>query len=56
MLIDELSKRFAGFDFPNAMRELQQWQDELTTDPDDELIYNVLEGVQDLIIDNCVFE
>ena len=56
MLIDELSKRYTGFDFYQAMRELQQWQDELSTDDDDEIKYTVLEGVKDLIIDNCTFE
>ena len=55
-MIDELSMRFAGFDFAAAMRELQQWQDELSTDLEDEIIYAALEGVKDLIIDNCTFE
>ena len=56
MIIEELAMRFADFDFASAMGELQRWQDELTTDPDDELTYTVLEGVKDLIIDNCTFE
>ena len=56
MLIDELSNRYAGFDFTQAMNELQEWQDELGTDLEDEIAYTVLEGVRDLIIDNCVFE
>ena len=55
-MIEELALRFTGFDFESAMWELQRWQNELTTDPDDELKYTVLEGVRDLIIDNCTFE
>ena len=55
-MMEELAIRFVGFDFESAMNELRRWKDELTTDPDDEIIYNTLEGVQDLIIDNCVFE
>ena len=56
MLIDELALRYTGFDFEETMRELQRWQNELSTDPDDEIAYTVLEGVKDLILDNCVFE
>ena len=55
-MIDELATRYAGFDFLQAMCELQQWQDELSTDLEDEITYTVLEGVKDLIIDNCTFE
>lgn len=55
-LMDELVLRFTDFDFGSAMRELLSWQNELGTDPDDELTYTVLEGVKDLIIDNCTFE
>ena len=56
MLIDELALRYTGFDFEETMRELQRWQNELSKDPDDEIAYTVLEGVKDLIIDNCTFE
>ena len=55
-LMDELITRFVDFDFESAMKEILSWQDELSTDPDDELTYTVLEGVKDLIIDNCTFE
>lgn len=55
-MLDELNMRFSGFDFLSAMTELQRWQDELSTDLEDEIIYTVLEGVKDLIIDNCSFE
>jgi len=55
-MLNELIMRFTGFDFASAMSEIQRWQDELSTDPDDELTYTVLEGVKDLIIDNCTFE
>ena len=55
-MLNELAMRFTGFDFLSAMNEIRRWQNELTTDPDDEIIYNVLEGVKDLIIDNCTFE
>ena len=54
--MEELAMRFTGFDFASAMSEIQRWQDELTTDPNDEIKYTVLEGVKDLIIDNCIFE
>lgn len=54
--MDELIVRFTGFDFASAMNEIQRWQDELTTDSDDEIKYTVLEGIKDLIIDNCTFE
>ena len=56
IIVDELILRFVNFDFGSAIRELLSWQNELTTDPDDELRYTVLEGVKDLIIDNCTFE
>ncbi len=56
MIIEELAMRFADFDFASAMNEIQRWQDELTTDSDDEIKYTVLEGIKDLIIDNCTFE
>lgn len=55
-MLNELIMKFTGFDFASAMSEIQCWQDELTTDPDDEIKYTVLEGVKDLIIDNCTFE
>lgn len=55
-MLDELAMRFTGFDFASAMNEIQRWQDELTTDSDDEIKYTVLEGIKDLIIDNCTFE
>ena len=55
-MLDELALRYAGFDFETTMDELQEWQDELSTDPDDELTYSVLESVKDLILDNCIFE
>ena len=55
-LMEELAMRFTGFDFESAMNEIQRWQDELTTDSDDEIKYTVLEGIKDLIIDNCTFE
>jgi len=55
-LMEELALRFTGFDFATAMSEIQRWQDELSTDDDDEIKYTVLEGVKDLIIDNCTFE
>ena len=54
--MDELIMRFVDFDFGSAMKEILSWQNELSTDPDDELTYTVLEGVKDLIIDNCTFE
>lgn len=56
MMLEELALRFTGFDFATAMSEIQRWQDELSTDDDDEIKYTVLEGVKDLIIDNCTFE
>ena len=52
----ELIARFTGFDFESAIKEILNWQDELSTDPDDELTYTVLESVKDLILDNCTFE
>ena len=55
-MLEELALRFTGFDFATAMGEIQRWQDELTMDDDDEIKYTVLEGVKDLIIDNCTFE
>ena len=55
-MLNELIMRFTGFDFAAAMSELQRWQNELSNDPDDEIKYTVLEGVKDLIIDNCTFE
>lgn len=55
--MDELIMRFTDFDFESAMREITSWQNELNMRyPDDSLIYTVLEGVKDLIIDNCTFE
>ena len=55
-MLEELAMRFTGFDFAAAMSELQRWQDELSTDLEDEIKYTVLEAVKDLIIDNSTFE
>lgn len=55
-LVDELSMKFRGFDFENAMQELIKWKGELKdTDYDDAVTISVLDGVIDLIIDNCTF-
>jgi len=55
-MLEELIERFAGFDFESAMGEILRWQGELGNDLDDELTYTVLEGVKDIILDNCIFE
>jgi len=55
-MLEELIMRYSGFDFESAMGEILRWQGELGNDLDDELTYTVLEGVKDIILDNCIFE
>ena len=52
----DLFLTYKDFDLKSAIMELQQWQDDLEDNYEDEIIRNVLEGVKDIIFDNCTFE
>lgn len=52
---DQLTEKFSGFDFGGAVEDILRWQGELSTDLEDEISFNVLEAVLDIIIDRSEF-
>ena len=53
--IEELSERYCGFDFDSAIRDITEWQAELSDDLEDSIKFDVLESVIDVILDRCNF-
>lgn len=55
-MFEDLFLTYKDFDLKTAITELQQWKDGLGNTYKDEVTHDVLEGVIDLIFDNCTFE
>lgn len=55
-MYDDLVLKYKEFDFESAIRDIQEWQDGLGSNLEDEVIFNVLQSVEDIIFDHCVFE
>lgn len=54
--VTELIKSDARVDAAVVLQELVTWADSLTGDLLDDVVYNTLESVVDIIIDNCYWE
>ena len=52
----DLILKYKEFDFESAINELQEWQDGLGNSLEDEVTFDVLQSVKDIIFDYCVFE
>lgn len=53
-MYEELKLRYSSFDFASAIDEILAWEAELTEE--NQIKKNILRGVLDIILDNCVFE
>lgn len=55
-MYDDLVLKYKEFDFESAIRDIQEWQNGLGSSLEDEITYDVLQSVKDIIFDYCIFE
>ena len=55
-MYEDLILKFREFDFESALKDIQDWENNLDDSYEDHLTRNVLENVKDLIFDNCTFD